>query len=135
MGSRRITAQFNREGIFVNRKVVQRHMREMGIFGIASKPNLSTPNPEHVIYPYLLAEVNASFPNHVWGIDITYIRLTKGWMYLVAILDWFSRYVVRWELDQTLAIDFVLEAVDRALAQTKPVIWNSDQGSHFTSPK
>jgi putative transposase len=134
-GSRRITAQLNREGFLVNRKAVQRHMREMGIFGIAPKPNLSTPNPEHVIYPYLLSEVSAAFPNHVWGIDITYIRLTKGWMYLVAILDWFSRYVVSWELDQTLAIDFVLEAVDRALARTKPVIWNSDQGSHFTSPK
>jgi len=134
-GSRRITAQLNREGILGNRKAVQRHMREMGIFGIAPKPNLSTPNPEHVIYPYLLSEVSAAFPNHVWGIDITYIRLTKGWMYLVAILDWFSRYVVSWELDQTLAIDFVLEAVDRALARTKPVIWNSDQGSDFTSPK
>jgi putative transposase len=134
-GSRRITAQLHREGRLVNRKAVQRHMQEMGIFGIAPKPNLSKPNLEHVIYPYRLSEVSAAFPNHVWGIDITYIRLTKGWIYLVAILDWFSRYVVSWELDQTLAIDFVLEAVDRALAQAKPLIWNSDQGSHFTSPK
>ena len=90
-------------------------MREVGIFGIAPKPNLSTSNPEHVIYPYVLGEVSAAFPNHVWGIDITYVRLSKGWMYLVAILDWFSRYVVSWELDQTLAIDIVLKAVDRAL--------------------
>ena len=72
-------------------------------------------------------------PNQVWGIDITYIRLHAGWMYLVAILDWFSRYVLSWELDQTLEIAFVLRAVDDALAQGTPEIWNSDQGSHFTS--
>jgi putative transposase len=71
----------------------------------------------------------------VWGIDITYIRLRAGWMYLVAIMDWYSRYVVSWELDQTLAMPFVLTAVDRALSQTRPLIWNSDQGSHFTSPQ
>lgn len=76
-GSRRITAQLHREGILVNRKAVQRHMREMGIFGIAPKPNLSTPNPEHVRYPYLLGEVSASFPNHVWGIEIVYTQMTK----------------------------------------------------------
>lgn len=134
-GSRRVTAQLRREGGGVNRKAVQRHMREMGIFGIAPQPNASKSNPDRVIYPYLLAVVQATFPNHVWGIDITYVRLRKGWMYLVAILDWFSRYVVSWELDQTLMIDFVLEAVDRALAQAKPLIWNSDQGSHFTSPQ
>ncbi len=130
----RITAQLNREDILVNRQAVQRHMREMGVVGIAPKPNPSTANPERVIHPYLLGEVNASFPNHVWGIDITYIRLTKDWMDLVAVLDWFSRDVVSWELDQTLAIDFVLKALDRALAQAKPLIWNSDQGSHCTSP-
>ena len=74
-------------------------------------------------------------PNQVWGIDITYIRLRNGWIYLVAVLDWFSRYVLSWELDQTLEIPFVLQAVDGALTQAKPEIWNSDQGSHFTSPK
>jgi len=79
--------------------------------------------------------MRAAYPNHIWGIDITYIRLRAGWMYLVAILDWFSRYVVDWELDQTLEIAFVLAAVDRALAQAQPAIWNSDQGSHFTSPQ
>jgi putative transposase len=114
---------------------VQRHMREMGIAGIAPGPNLSKPSPEHPIYPYLLRNVTSSCPNHIWGIDITYIRLQKGWMYLVAILDWYSRYVVSWQLDDSLEIEFVLMAVDEALAQAKPAIWNSDQGSHFTSPQ
>lgn len=110
-------------------------MREMGIAGIAPGPNLSKRNPEHKIYPYLLRGLLIQHPNHVWGVDITYIRLTAGWMYLVAILDWFSRYVVAWALDQTLEIPFVLQAVDRALEINKPEIWNSDQGSHFTSPQ
>jgi putative transposase len=79
--------------------------------------------------------VTADYPNHIWAIDITYIPLSEGWMYLTAVLDWYSRYVVSWALDQTLAISFVLEAVDEALSQAKPVIWNSDQGSQFTSPQ
>jgi len=115
--------------------MVQRYMREMGISGIAPGPNTSKPAPEHKIYPYLLRQVSAQYPNHVWGIDITYIRLAGGWMYLVAILDWFSRFVVAWELDQTLELPFVLTAVDHALSQATPAIWNSDQGSHFTSPQ
>jgi putative transposase len=134
-GSRRITAQLGREEFRVNRKAVQRHMREMGIVAIGPKPHLSKPASEHHIFPYLLRDIVASSPNHVWGIDLTYIRLARGWMYLVAILDWFSRFVVAWELDQTLELDFVLAAVDRALAQAAPLIWNSDQGSHFTSPR
>jgi putative transposase len=81
----------------------------------------------------LLRQVTAAYPNHVWGIDITYIRLLKGWLYLVAVLDWFSRYVISWQLDDTLDIDFVLLAVDQALTDHKPAIWNSDQGSQFTS--
>lgn len=131
-GSRRITAQLRREGEVINRKAVQRHMREMGI---CPGPNLSRRNQEHRVYPYLLRQVTAAYPNHVWGIDITYIRLLKGWLYLVAVLDWFSRYVISWRLDDTLDINFVLMAVDCALAQYKPIIWNSDQGSHFTSPQ
>lgn len=134
-GSRRITAQLRREGRTINRKAVQRHMREMGIAGICPGPNLSQRNLEHRIYPYLLRQVTAAYPNHVWGIDITYVRLQHGWLYLVAVLDWFSRYVVSWQLDDTLEIDFVLLTVDSALAQHKPLIWNSDQGSHFTSPQ
>ncbi len=134
-GSRRITAQLRGEQIVVNRKAVQRHMREMGIEAIGPKPRLSNAANEHRVFPYLLREVAAAFPNHVWGIDLTYVRMLKGWMYLVAILDWFSRFVVAWELDLTLELDFVLSAVDRALAQATPQIWNSDQGSHFTSPR
>jgi putative transposase len=110
-------------------------MREMGLVAVFPGPNLSKPAPEHKIYPYLLRHVTASYPNHIWGIDITYIRLQQGWMYLVAILDWYSRFVVSWSLDQTLEMPFVLDAVDRALQQTKPEIINSDQGSHFTSPQ
>jgi putative transposase len=134
-GSRRITAQLCRDGLPVNRKAVQHHMREMGLAGICPGPNLSKRNADHHVYPYLLGSITASYPNHVWGIDITYVRLTAGWMYLVAVLDWFSRYVVSWALDQTLGISFVLDAVQRALAQGTPLIWNSDQGSHFTSPQ
>jgi putative transposase len=132
-GSRRITAQLQRDAVVVNRKAVQRHMQEMGIVAIGPKPQLSKPASDHRVFPYLLGDIVASSPNHIWGIDITYIRLTKGWLYLVAILDWFSRFVVTWELDQTLELDFVLAAVDRALAQATPLIWNSDQGSHFST--
>ena len=135
-GSRRITIELRQSRqIKIARETVQRYMREMGIAGICPGPNLSRRNAEHKVYPYLLRNVKAVRPNHVWGIDITYIRLRNGWMYLVAVLDWFSRYVVSWELDQTLAMPFVVAAVQRALAQATPVIWNSDQGSHFTSPQ
>jgi putative transposase len=129
-GSRRIAVTLG-----VNRKKVQRLMREMGISAIYPGPNLSRRNHKQSVYPYLLNNITASYPNHVWGIDITYIRLRHGWMYLVAIIDLYSRYIISWELSQTLEIDFVLTAVQRALSQGKPVIWNSDQGSHFTSPK
>src|SRR6202795_392098 len=110
-------------------------MREMGIEGIHPGPNLSKRTQKEGIFPYLLRHTTSQYPNHIWGLDITYIRLRGGWMYLVAILDWYSRYVVSWELDQTLELPFVLQAVRRALAQAIPVIWNSDQGSHFTSPQ
>ena len=134
-GSRRITVILNQAGTSINRKAVQRHMREMCIAGICPGPNLSKRNTAHAIYPYLLRNLVICRPNQVWGIDITYIRLVGGWMYLVAVLDVFSRYVLSWELDQTLEMPFVLKAVDHALAQATPQIWNSDQGSHFTSPQ
>ncbi len=134
-GSRKLSVLLNQEQIAISRPTVQRYMREMGIAGISPGPNLSKPGPEHKIYPYLLRGLDITRPNQVWGIDITYIRLLAGWMYLVAVLDWFSRYVVSWALDQTLELDFVLEAVDQALRLAKPEIWNSDQGSHFTSPQ
>jgi putative transposase len=110
-------------------------MREMGIAGIAPGPNTSKRALAARTYPYLLGSITSSHPNHVWGIDITYIRLQGGRLYLVAVLDWYSRYVVAWELDQTLELSFVLRAAQRALAHASPVIWNSDQGSHFTSPQ
>jgi len=133
-GSRKIVVVL-RPDFVVNRKAVQRHMREMGIAGIAPGPNLSKRNLAHKIYPYLLRNLSIAHPNQVWGIDITYIRLHAGWMYLVAVLDLFSRYVISWELDQTLELPFVVSAAQRALAQATPEIWNSDQGSHFTSPQ
>ena len=134
-GSRRIAAQLRREGWAVNRKAVQRHMREMGIAGVCPGPNLSKRNHEHQVYPYLLRGIKAAYPDHIWGTDITYIRLSQGWMYLVVVIDWYSRYVVSWELDQTLQTPFVLKAVEGALAQVKPEIVNSDQGSQYTSPQ
>jgi putative transposase len=134
-GVRRITVHLQREGRLVNHKAVARHMREMGLAGISPGPNLSKRNLAHAVYPYLLRNLTVAYPNHVWGIDITYIRLRGGWMYLVAVLDWFSRYVVSWALDLSLEIGFVLEAVRAALGQAAPVICNSDQGSHFTSPQ
>jgi putative transposase len=97
--------------------------------------NLSRRQLKEQVYPYLLRNLSVAYPNHVWGIDITYIRMQRGWMYLVAILDWYSRYVVNWQLDQTLEMPFVLMVVQQALEQAVPSICNSDQGSHFTSPQ
>jgi putative transposase len=133
-GSRKIACLLRPE-FGVSRPTVQAYMREMGISALVPGPNTSKSAPQHPIYPYLLRNVTAAHPNHVWGIDITYIRLAHGWLYLTAVLDWYSRYVISWALSQTLEMDFVLTAVDNALLQAKPEIWNSDQGSHFTSPK
>lgn len=110
-------------------------MREMGIMAIHPGPNLSKRNLQHRIYPYLLRGLNITQPDQVWGVDITYIRMKQGWMYLYAIIDWYSRYIVDWQMDQSLEIGFVLETTNRALANRKPDIINSDQGSHFTSPQ
>ena len=132
-GSRTIASILNRDGWKTCRNTVAKYMREMGIAAVYPGPNLSRRNPEHKVYPYLLRNVTASYPNHVWGTDITYIRLKSGWMYLTAQMDWFSRYVISWELDQTLAIDFVLECLRQALNIGIPEIANSDQGSHYTT--
>jgi len=134
-GYRRVHQQLIREGHKLNRKTVQRYMREMGLEAIYPSPNLSKREHQHRVYPYLLRNLSITRTCQVFGTDITYIRLKQGWLYLVAIIDWYSRYVVNWELSDTLEIDFVLKAVKRALAQAKPEIFNSDQGSHFTSPK
>ena len=133
-GSRKITEVLRLE-LVINRKAVRRHMREMGLAAICPGPNLSRRNTEHRIFPYLLRHLELTGPNHVWGVDITYIRLQAGWLYLVAVLDWYSRYVLSWELEQSLELPFVLRALTQAFAQAKPQICNSDQGSHFTSPQ
>jgi len=132
-GSRRMTAWLRRQGYDVNRKRVQRLMRLMGIEAIHPRPNTSRPNEEHKIYPYLLQDVALVRPNQVWATDITYIRMRQGFIYLVAILDWFSRYVVSWQLSNSLDRFFCLEALDAALAIARPEIFNSDQGCQFTS--
>jgi len=134
-GVRRITAQLHVEGQLVNHKAVARQMRVMGLTAIYPGPNLSKRAQAAAVQPYLLRGVRAAQPNHVWGVDITYIRLVAGWLYLVAFLDWHSRYIISWELDQSLAEGFVLAALDRGLAQATPQICNSDQGSQFTSPQ
>lgn len=133
-GSRRITVELRKE-MTINRKTVQKYMRKMDLVALGPRPNLSKPHPGHKVYPYLLRNITACYPNHIWGIDITYIPLRQGWMYLAAVLDWYSRYAVSWVLDQTLAVSLVLETVDQALEKAVPVIWNSDQGSQFTSPQ
>ena len=133
-GSRKIAVILHPE-LGVSRPTIQAYMREMGIFAIVPGPHTSQPAPEHQIYPYLLRNVTAEHPNHIWGIDITYIRLAHGWLYLTAVLDWYSRYMLSWTLSQSLEMDFVLTAVDNALLQATPEIWNSDQGSHFISPR
>lgn len=134
-GSRRMAAQVQREGMEVNRKAVQRHRREMGIEAIFPGPNLSRRKLKEHVYPYFLRGLCIASPNKVWGIDLTSIRMQKGWMYLVAILDGYSRYVLSWELDMTLEMPCVLSAVHQARAQAVPLICKSDQGSHFTSPQ
>jgi putative transposase len=134
LGSRKLAALLSREGIVVGRHTLRRYRYEMGLETLYPKPNLSKPSgADHIVYPYLLRHLLIERPHQVWGVDITYIRMTRGWMYLVAFLDWYSRYVVAWELSDTLELGFVLSCREAALAQSVPEIMNSDQGSHFTS--
>lgn len=127
-GSRRIA-----EELGVNRKRVQRLMRRMGIEAIGPKRRTTWPAKGHKKYPYLLRNVEITYPNHVWSTDITYVPMRHGFLYLVAVMDWFSRYVLAWRLSNTLDGSFCLEALDDALSQDRPEIFNSDQGSQFTS--
>lgn len=117
----------------VNHKRVHRLMQLMGIEAVYPKPNTSKPNKLHRIYPYLLKGLSATHANHIWGVDITYIKVNGCWMYLYAILDWYSRYVVGWELSDTMETGFCSQTLQRALMMAKPDIHNSDQGSQFTS--
>jgi len=132
-GSRRMTAQLTRLGQRVNRKRVARLMRLMGLEAMYQKPRLSSRNPDHKVYPYLLRGVRVERADQVWCTDITYIPMHRGWVYLVAVLDWYSRYVVAWEVSVTLDSSFCISALERALAVRRPEIFNSDQGSQFTS--
>jgi putative transposase len=132
-GSRKMVVFLREEGYSVNRKRVQRLMRFMGIQGVCPGPNTSRRRQEHAVYPYLLNGLRIDRPNQVWSADITYIRLIQGFAYLVAILDWFSRYVLAWRLSNSLETAFCLEALGEALKNAKPEIFNTDQGGQFTS--
>jgi putative transposase len=132
-GSRRMAAWLARKGHEVNRKRVQRLMRLMGVEAIYPKRKTSLKDQEHEIYPYLLRGLPIVRPNQVWATDITYIRMHRGFVYLVAILDWFSRYVLAWQLSNTLDRAFCLAALEEALSRGTPEIFNSDQGCQFTS--
>ena len=135
-GSRRMKVALERDhSIDICREHVQRLMRLMGLEALYPKENTSKPDHLHRVYPYLLSKLVAQYPNHIWGTDITYIRLAHGFCYLVAIIDWYSRYVVHWELSPTLEIPFCLDNIKAALLIGVPAIHNSDQGSHFTSPQ
>ena len=132
-GSRRLTACLQRDGYEVNRKRVQRLMQVLGIEAIYQKPRTSTPATGAPKYPYLLKGLAIVAPNQVWATDITYIRMRQGFLYLVAILDWFSRYVVAWELSNSLEGAFCVSALESALTSKTPSIFNSDQGNQFTA--
>lgn len=132
-GSRRMAAWLRRQGYQINRKRLTRLMEALGVVAIYPRPNTSQPAPGHRVYPYLLRNVTIERVNQVWSTDITYIRLCGGFVYLVAIIDWFSRYVLAWELSNTLDSAFCAAALECALCQARPDIFNSDQGSQFTS--
>lgn len=132
-GVEKMTAWLHRQGHRVNKKRIRRLMRLMGLYAIYPKPRISQSDRQHTKYPYLLKGVTVDHPDQVWASDITYIRLLHGFVYLVVIMDWFSRYVLSWQLSITLEKDFCIEALKRALFISRPEIFNSDQGPQFTS--
>jgi putative transposase len=132
-GSRLLTAWLNRMGYEVNRKRVRRLMQNMGLQTVYQKPDLSKPAKAHKKYPYLLRGVNIMHPDQVWSSDITYIRMKNGFIYLAAVIDWFSRYVLSFEISNTLDKDFCIRALEKSLKVSKPEIFNTDQGVQFTS--
>jgi len=134
LGSRRMAQMLKAEGEKINRKRVQRLMRKMGIAALGPKPNTTKPAPGHKIFPYLLRNLKIERPNHVWAADITYLPIGRGFFYLVAIIDWASRAVLSWRISNTMDTSFCLVALEDALARYgKPEIFNTDQGSQFTS--
>jgi len=133
-GSRKISKFLCNLGYKVNRKRVQRLMKVLGLAGMAPGPNTSRPHPESKVYPYLLRGVAVTHPNHVWSTDITYIRLARGFVYLVAVIDWYSRKVLSWRLSNTLDTGFCVDALEQAIQEYGvPEIFNTDQGCQFTS--
>ncbi|MBI5761587.1 MAG: IS3 family transposase [Planctomycetales bacterium] len=132
-GSRRMADHLEREGHTVNRKRVQRLMRTMGLEGLFPGRKTTIPAPEHKVYPYLLRGLTIDRPDQVWCNDITYVPVRQGYLYLVAVMDWYSRHVLAWRLSNTLESTFCIEAVTAALARGRPEIFNTDQGSQFTS--
>lgn len=132
-GYRRITVSLQKKGYNINHKKVSRLMREMGLFGICPKRNLSKANKGHKKYPYLLRGVTISKPNHVWSTDITYVHLKKGFAYLTAIIDWYSRYVLNWEISNSLENSFCINSLEKAYQYGKPEIFNTDQGVQYTA--
>lgn len=134
-GSRKILVELRGAGHEINRKRVQRLMQVMGLQALVPGPHTSKPHPEHPIYPYLLGGIDVVRPNQAWAADITYIPLEHGWGYLVAVIDWHSRAVLSWRLSNTMTVDFCVEALEEALRHHgPPEIFNTDQGSQFTSP-
>jgi putative transposase len=132
-GSRKMSVWLRAQGYQVNRKRVRRLMRVMGLEAIYRRPNTSKPAPDHKIYPYLLKGLEINRVNQVWSADITYLPMARGFLYLVAIMDWHSRYVLSWRLSNTMEVDFCVQALAEALSQGRPEIFNTDQGSQFTS--
>lgn len=132
-GVERMTAQLRREGLVIGHNRVRRLMRLMGLMPIYPKPNGSKRHPEHKIYPYLLRDVAVEKANQVWSADITYIRMVAGFLYLMAIMDWFSRYVLSWAVSNSLDCLFCVDVLEQALLVGNPQIFNTDQGSQFTS--
>lgn len=133
-GSRQMTSWLNQSGHVVNRKRIQRLMQLMGLQGTVPGPHTSKAHPEHKIYPYLLRGMTLDFSNLVWSTDLTYIPMPTGFMYLVAVIDWYSRYVLAWGLSNTMDVRSCTQVLESALADSEPVIFNTDQGSQFTSP-
>lgn len=133
-GSRQMTRHLRRQGHRVNRKRIRRLMRKIGLVAVAPAPDTSRRHPRHAVYPYLLREMNITRPDQVWCADVTYIPLAHGFLYLVAIMDWHSRRVLSWRLSNTLDADFCVAALTQAIEQYgRPAIFNTDQGSQFTS--
>jgi putative transposase len=135
-GSRQMARHLRRAGYSVGRKRIRRLMAKMGLVAIYQRPRTTVPHPDHQVYPYLLREMVVERPNQVWCADITYIPMRRGFLYLVAVMDWSTRKVLSWRVSNTMDVEFCIEALAEALARSgRPDIFNTDQGSQFTSPR